>query len=65
MRTFEEDFEFDRNYFEMGVAAKSTSACRIDSHRTVTTDPNRKGDSKYEARLAAHTKRIRNTLGIK
>ena len=65
MRTFEEDFGFDSDYFKDEARAVSTQGIRKDSHKTVTRDPNRTGDPEHDARLAVHTERIRKVLGIK
>ena len=62
MKHFEEDFEFDRNYFEVGVTVQKTNGCRIDNHKTVTRDPDRSGDPKHRKRVIAHIERIRREM---
>ena len=57
MRDFEEDFEFEN---DVVVKTVKTYNVRIDSHRTVTFDPN--CNAEREARIAAHTKRVQRDL---
>ena len=58
MRDFDQYFEFD--YTE--ATASRTREARIDSHETVTTDPNRVGDPEHEKRLAVHTERVQREM---
>jgi len=65
MIDFEEDFEFE---FESGIRSIRIKDCRIDSHRTMTHDPNRNKDVERQARIAAHKIRVKGemqALGIR
>lgn len=52
--------DFEEDYFGNGAKAVSTQGCRIDSHRTVTYDPNYSAER--EARIAAHQERVQKDL---
>lgn len=59
MRDFETDFEFD---FDVGIRSARVKDCRIDSHKTVTHDPNRDNDPEHQARIAVHIERVQREM---
>ena len=68
MRSFEEDFDFDSDYFENDARVIKTQGKRIDSYPTVIGDKTEHSDDdERKARIAAHTERVQSemeTLGL-
>lgn len=59
MRDFERDFEFD---FDEGLSVPNPSDFRIDSYSPMAFIPDRIDDPEHQARIVAHTKRVKEEM---
>ena len=63
MRSFEEDFDFDSDYFENDARVVKTRGKRIDTYKTVTADKTKHSDDdERKVRIAAHTERVQSKM---